>query len=57
MTKKCGTEGKATFKEEGDKGRWFLVDASNGTLEVLIPTPTAIDKAKLVCIYVCFNLQ
>ena len=47
-TNKCGTEGRAIFKEEEDKGRWFLVDASSATSNVLLPTPTAIDKATLV---------
>ena len=40
-TKKCGTEGKATVKEERDKVRWFLLGASSATSEVLLPTPTA----------------
>ena len=48
LIKKCGTGGKSTFKDKGDEGRWFLVDASSAMSEVLLPTPTAIDKAKLV---------
>ena len=48
LTKKCGTEGKVTFKEEGDKGRWFPVETSSAMSEILLPTPTAIGNATLV---------
>ena len=48
MTKKCGTGGKATFKDEGDKGGLLPVDAISAMSEVLLPTPTVIDKTKLV---------
>ena len=45
---KCRTEIKATFKDEGDKGRWLPVNVSSASAEFLLPTPTVIDKAKLV---------
>ena len=44
---KCETEIKATFKDKGD-GRWFPVDTSSSLVEVVLPAPTSIDKARLV---------
>jgi hypothetical protein len=43
--KECKNEIKATLENEG---RWFPVDTSSASAEVVLPTPTAIDKAKLV---------
>ena len=48
LTKKCVTEGRETFKEEEDEGWWFPVDAISATTEVLLPSLTSIEKAKLV---------
>ena len=47
-TEKCRTENKATFKYKGDNGRWFHVDASIASVEVLLPTPITTENAQLV---------